>query len=101
MAARYTAYGINVDNLGEMVEAFALAVWSTPPPPAVRARAERILDRAARRLLAEQVDRDSIGATAGCDCHARNRRPDEVALLIEREPVPIGSDEQADTVRAA
>ncbi len=61
----YTSYPIRPGNFGHMIEAFAVAGWGPPLPNAVRLAAERILDGAARRLLAEQVDGDAIGAASG------------------------------------
>lgn len=53
------------------------------------AEAQRILDAAARRLLAARLDRDAIGTPTGTDDGALDRRPDQGAALVLREQVPI------------
>ena len=45
-------------------------------PPRVRVHVERILDREARRLLDEQLDRDAVDATAGGNDGALDDRSD-------------------------
>jgi hypothetical protein len=52
-------------------------------PPHVRAEVRRILDRAARRLLAEQVDLDSLGTAAGVDVGTLYDGADQGAPLGE------------------
>ena len=52
-------------------------------PAHVRADVQRLADAVARRLLAEQMNADPIGATARRDDSPVNRRPDERALLVE------------------
>lgn len=58
--------------------------------PGARADAQRILDRAARRLLRERLDGDPVGAlpTRG-DNSTGDHRPDEIPLLAEGEVVPV------------
>ena len=58
-------------------------------PPHVRADAQRILDGAARRLLAEKLDRNPIGATARGDLRQIDGGPDQGASLIEGESIPV------------
>lgn len=65
-------------------------------PPRVRAEVQRILDRAARRLLAEQVDADALGAATGCDGGALDGRPDEGTALVQRQPFPVGAGVDGD-----
>src|SRR5215213_8762662 len=61
-------------------------------PPRVRAEVQRILDAEARRLLAEQIDRDALGALSVRPDHGTvDRRPNQRAPRIEREPLPIVS----------
>ena len=57
----------------------------------VRARqdAQRILDAAARRLLAAQLDGDALAATAGSDARLVDNSTDESALLVEGQQVPV------------
>jgi hypothetical protein len=57
--------------------------------PRARAEAQRILDAAARRLLAARLDGDSIRATAGSDSRTLDNSTDEGALLVDGELVPI------------
>lgn len=58
-------------------------------PPAVIAEAQRILDGAARRLLAARLDRDPIGATPGSDVDPVEHGTDEGAPLGQGEHVPV------------
>ena len=58
-------------------------------PPRARAEVQRILDGAARRLLAEQVDLDALDAAAGRDSDAVDGRADQGAAFVQREQVPI------------
>jgi hypothetical protein len=57
--------------------------------PTVAAEAQRILDRAARRLLAARLDSDSIGAAAGADGRAFDHGADQCSPLVTREKVPV------------
>ena len=72
--------------------------------PAVRAEAQAILNRAARRLLAEQsarLDRNPISTPpTGGDDRSRDNRADERSPLFEREQVPVdlGVDNQGGSV---
>jgi hypothetical protein len=61
----------------------------TTLPPHVQAEAQRILDAAARRLLADQMDRDAPGAPARRDGGTVDGGSDQVATLAEGEAVPI------------
>jgi hypothetical protein len=58
-------------------------------PPHVRAEVKRILDGAARRLLADELDRDAIGAATGSDDHLGDGGPNQGAPLVDGEPVPV------------
>jgi hypothetical protein len=53
--------------------------------------AQRILDRAAQRLLAAGLDADSIAAATRPDDRAVNDDPNQGSPLLEREHVPIAS----------
>jgi hypothetical protein len=59
--------------------------------PLATAEAQRILDRAARRLLAASLDRDSVGPTAGTNDGSIDNSNDEGAALVEGERVPVAS----------
>lgn len=54
----------------------------TPLPTRVRGEAQRILDGAARRLLSEKADADTLGTAAGRDGGTLDGRTDERALLV-------------------
>ena len=58
-------------------------------PPA-EAAARRVLDRAARRLLAARLDAHAVGPASGRDVGTVDDGLDQVALLVEREVVPVG-----------
>jgi hypothetical protein len=60
-------------------------------PPTVAAEAQRILDQAARRLLAARLDRDPVGAAARGDSRLVDNRTDEGALLVDGEEIPFPS----------
>jgi hypothetical protein len=62
---------------------------SEPLPASVLADAQRVLDAAARRLLAARVDGDAIGPAAGSDVGALDDGADESAALLESEQVPV------------
>jgi len=53
------------------------------------AEAQRILDRAARRLLAARLDRDAVGAAAGTNDGAIDHGADQSAPLVKRQQVPV------------
>lgn len=53
------------------------------------AEAQRILDSAARRLLAPRLDRDPVGAAAGTDDRLLDHGDDQGSPFIEGENVPI------------
>jgi hypothetical protein len=57
--------------------------------PAARTEAQRILDAAARRLLAARLEGQALNATAGSDADALENGTDECAALVEREKAPI------------
>lgn len=59
--------------------------------PPVAAEARRILDSAARRLLATRLDGDAIGSATGTDDGAVHDRADEGASLLKRQNVPVTS----------
>lgn len=61
-------------------------------PDALR-DARRVLDGAARRLLAEQLNGDAIGSAAGRNGHRFHDGHDERPALLKRQLVPVpGSD---------
>lgn len=67
----------------DLVSRVELAPWA-------RAEAQRILDGAARRLLAEQVDRDSLGAAPeGGDDGGLDGGADERPPLVESQEFPV------------
>lgn len=73
-------------------EAVSRNVGRTPQgrlPPAALADARRVLDGAARRLLAAQLDGDAIPATSGGNGRGRHNRADEGAAFLHREPVEV------------
>jgi hypothetical protein len=53
---------------------------------------KRVLDGAARRLLAEDVDQDTVGPTTGAHGRAAHGRSDRVTPLGERESIPVVDD---------
>jgi hypothetical protein len=58
--------------------------------PDARAGAQRVLNGAARRLLAEETNGDVIGAAAaGSNGRALDRRDDQSPPLVEGEPIPV------------
>lgn len=50
---------------------------------------QRVYERAARRLLDEQMNVDAPSAAAGEDVDSLDRQPDRVAFLDEQESVPV------------
>jgi hypothetical protein len=58
------------------------------PAPAVE-DAQRVLDQAARRLLAARLNRDPLGSSTGRDGDALEDGADQGALLVEGKGVPI------------
>ena len=58
-------------------------------PTRVRSEVQRILDGAARRLLAHELDSDAISAATGTDDDLVDGRTDECSPLIKREAIPI------------
>ena len=58
-------------------------------PAHVQAEVQRILDGAARRLLAEQLDRDPAGAATRGDGHTLDNGADEGAPLVNGQPIPV------------
>ena len=65
-----------------------LAVVTGLPTPVI-ADVQRILDRAARRLLAACLDGDAVGPASGADLDALDHSPDQGALLVQREEPPV------------
>jgi hypothetical protein len=59
--------------------------------PLAAADAQRILDRAARRLLNARLDHDAVGAAAGANNSAGDDGGDEGALLVAGERIPLTS----------
>ena len=58
-------------------------------PPRVRGEVERILNGAARRLLDEKLNGDTVSATAGPDGSLLDGSPNQSTALIECESVPV------------
>ena len=58
-------------------------------PPRVRSEVQRILNAEARRLLADELDRDAIGAATGSDSDLIDGRADQGTASLERQSVPI------------
>jgi hypothetical protein len=56
---------------------------------AALAEAQRVLDRAAARILEARRNRNTIRATTGCDGCAGERGADESASLVDREQIPV------------
>lgn len=66
------------------------------PPPAALARCKRILDGAARRLLADQIEAQAIG-TARPDSHGPQQRDNHRSALVAGQLVPVvGAHPQPD-----
>jgi hypothetical protein len=62
-------------------------------PEHARLDAQRVLARAARRLLEARLDGDPLAATPGLDDDPVDDGPDEVTLLVKREDMPVvGAD---------
>lgn len=57
-----------------------------------RAALERVLDGAARRLLREQLDADTLGPAAGPDHHSLDGGLDGGSALGQGEPIPVLDD---------
>ena len=57
--------------------------------PSVAADARRILDQAARRLLAARLNADPVDATTRPDARLADDGDDQGALLVEGEVVPV------------
>src|SRR5512142_2524891 len=62
--------------------------------PTAASEARRILDRAARRLLAARLDRDPVETTTGADDGSLDDRPNQSAPLVDGEQVPIPHPER-------
>jgi hypothetical protein len=60
-------------------------------PEFVRAEVRRVLDGAARRLLAAELHGDTVTPTAWSDAGLVNDGTDESALLVEGEPIPVAA----------
>ena len=58
-------------------------------PKSITSEVQRILDGAARRLLAARLDRDPVAAAAGSDDGPLDDGADERAPLVEGEHVPV------------
>ena len=58
-------------------------------PPHVRVEVQRILDGAARRLLADQLDRDPVRAPARRHHDPSDDGANDSAPLVERQRVPV------------
>lgn len=72
-----------------MTKAEAIAAT---PPPAVRAELQRIMDGAARRLLADELEAQPVG-TARPHADLAQHRGDRRPLLGGGQPIPVvGAD---------
>jgi hypothetical protein len=69
-------------------------------PEHVRLEVQRILDSAARRILAEQMDADAI-TTPGRNGHPLDRGSDQSAPLVEGEQVPVSDSDRDRGTKAA
>jgi len=50
---------------------------------------QQVLDRAARRLLAEELNRDALHAPTGLDGHPFDGGPDDRAALVDGQSRPV------------
>lgn len=66
-------------------------------PAHVHAQASRILDGAARRILAEQMNDDTAGAASGVHNRPLHADLNERTALLERKPVPVLAGPQDDS----
>jgi hypothetical protein len=60
-------------------------------PEHVREEVQRILDAAARELLAARLNGDPAGPATGSDSHPVDDGTDEGALLLERKHGPVAA----------
>lgn len=58
-------------------------------PASTATEVQRILDGAARRLLAARLDGDPVGPTTGDDYCLLDDGADQGALLVESEQAPV------------
>ena len=58
-------------------------------PPSVLADVQRVLDGAARRLLADQLNGDPVRPASRRNGRGRDDGPDKGAALVEGEQVPV------------
>src|SRR5262245_7570216 len=59
-------------------------------PPRVAAEVQRILDREARRLLAEELDMHAARSSAGGDGDSLDQRLDQISSSRDRQVGPVG-----------
>jgi hypothetical protein len=59
--------------------------------PLAASDGQRILDRAARRLLEARLDGDAVAAAAGANNSTSDDGRDESALLVQSQGVPVTS----------
>lgn len=69
--------------------------------PSAERRARRVLERAARRILDEQLNADAPIAPTGGHSDHLDRGADQVAFLGERESAPVLAAEGDSSARAA
>jgi hypothetical protein len=62
--------------------------------PTAAAEAQRILDRAARRLMQVRLDADAIGAAARTNDGTVDDRDDEGSPLVKRQRIPVASTDR-------
>lgn len=70
-------------------------------PPNVQAEVQRILDGEARRLLADELDADSIRSAAGDHDDTLDGRADQRLARLKGQPVPIRDADRDDGTLAA
>ena len=70
-------------------------------PDHVRADVRRILDREARRLLADQLDRDAAGPAAGSNVRPLDHGADQRPASVEAELGPVLGRDRDGGARAA
>ena len=60
----------------------------TPLPEHIRTEVQRILDSAARRILAER-ERETLSTTTGTDRDLRNQGLNKGTFLVKGETIPV------------
>lgn len=73
----------------------------TRVPAHVRQEVERVLARAARRLLADEVNLDAVGTAASSDFYPLDGGADDRAALVEVEARPVRHRSKRDPATAS